>query len=123
MFVNFYKRNLRLNELINFLKALVGHIPGSLSHINILASMIFAGVSGSSTADTASIGSMMIPMMKKEGYPAGYSAAVTEVSSIIGPIIPPSNGLRLIPNPKQYAKWDITANIPRRSIYFLTFLV
>ena len=79
-------------RLIGFLKALVGHIPGSLSHINILASMIFAGVSGSSTADTASIGSMMIPMMKKEGYPSGYSAAVTEVSSIIGPIIPPSNG-------------------------------
>ncbi len=80
------------DRLIAFLKSLVGHIPGSLSHINILASMIFAGVSGSSTADTASIGSMMIPMMKKEGYSAGYSAAVTEVSSIIGPIIPPSNG-------------------------------
>ncbi len=80
------------DRLVGFLKSLIGHIPGSLSHINILASMIFAGVSGSSTADTASVGSMMIPMMKKEGYPAGYAAAVTEVSSIIGPIIPPSNG-------------------------------
>lgn len=80
------------DKLINFLKSLVGHIPGSLSHINIIASMVFAGVSGSSTADTASIGSMMIPMMKKEGYTPEYSAAVTEVSSIIGPIIPPSNG-------------------------------
>lgn len=80
------------DRLVNFLRSLVGHIPGSLSHINILASMIFAGVSGSSTADTASIGSMMIPMMKKEGYSAEYAAAVTEVSSIIGPIIPPSNG-------------------------------
>lgn len=80
------------DKLIDFLKSLVGHIHGSLSHINILASMVFAGVSGSSTADTASIGSMMIPMMKKEGYTPEYAAAVTEVSSIIGPIIPPSNG-------------------------------
>ena len=79
------------DKLVDFLKSLVGHIPGSLSHINILASMVFAGVSGSSTADTASIGSMMIPMMKKEGYTPEYAAAVTEVSSIIGPIIPPSN--------------------------------
>lgn len=80
------------DRLIGCLRSLVGHIRGSLSHINILASMVFAGVSGSSTADTASVGSMMIPMMVKEGYSRGYSAAVTECSSIIGPIIPPSNG-------------------------------
>ncbi len=80
------------DRLIAFLRSLVGHIPGSLSHINILSSMVFSGVSGSSTADAASVGSMMIPMMKKEGYPPAYAAAVTEVSSIIGPIIPPSNG-------------------------------
>lgn len=77
-------------RLVKFLGSVVGHIRGSLSHINIIASMVFAGVSGSSVADTASIGSLMIPMMKKEGYPSGYAAAVTEVSSIIGPIIPPS---------------------------------
>lgn len=77
-------------RLVAFLESIVGHIRGSLSHINIIASMVFAGVSGSSVADTASIGSLMIPMMKKQGYPAGYAAAVTEVSSIIGPIIPPS---------------------------------
>ena len=81
------------NRLVKFVKALVGHVPGALSHINVLASVIFAGVSGSSIADTASIGSMMIPMMKEEGYPAGYAAAITQVSSSIGPIIPPSTGM------------------------------
>ena len=77
-------------RLVKFVKSLIGHIPGALSHINILASVVFAGVSGSSLADTASVGALMIPMMKREGYPAGYAAAVTEVSSSIGPIIPPS---------------------------------
>lgn len=77
-------------RLVTFLDSIVGHIRGSLSHINIISSMVFAGVSGSSVADTASIGALMIPMMKKQGYPAGYAAAVTECSSIIGPIIPPS---------------------------------
>ena len=80
------------DRLYDFLRSIIGHIPGSMSHINVLDSMIFAGVSGSSTADTASLGSIMIPMMKKEGYPAGYAAAITEVSALIGPIIPPSNG-------------------------------
>lgn len=80
------------DRLYGFLDGIVGHIPGSLSHINVLDSMVFAGVSGSSVADTASIGSMMIPLMKKSGYSAGYAAAITEVSALIGPIIPPSNG-------------------------------
>lgn len=80
-------------RLVKFVKSMIGHIPGALSHINILASIVFAGVSGSSMADTASVGALMIPMMKKEGYPAGYAAAVTEVSSSIGPIIPPSTGM------------------------------
>lgn len=84
------------DRLCKFLDALVGHIHGGLSHINILYSMVFAGVSGSSTADTASVGAVMIPMMKKEGYPAGYAAAITEMSSLIGPIIPPSNGFIMI---------------------------
>ncbi len=80
-------------RLVKFVKSMIGHIPGALSHINILASVVFAGVSGSSLADTASIGALMIPMMKREGYPAGYAAAVTEASSSIGPIIPPSTGM------------------------------
>lgn len=81
------------DRLVQFVKSMIGHIPGALSHINVLASVVFAGVSGSSLADTASVGSLMIPMMKKEGYPAGYSAAITQVSSSIGPIIPPSTGM------------------------------
>lgn len=84
------------DRLFNFLDSIVGHIPGGMSHINVLDSVIFAGVSGSSTADTASIGSIMINMMKKEGYPAGYAAAITEASALIGPIIPPSNGFVML---------------------------
>lgn len=84
------------NRLIKFGTAIIGHIRGSLSHLNILASMIFAGVSGSAVADTAAIGSLLIPAMKKDGYSAGYAAAVTASSSTIGPIIPPSGGLVLM---------------------------
>lgn len=78
------------DRIVKFGNACIGHVKGSLSHINIIASMIFAGVSGSAIADTASIGNLMIPMMKKQGYDAPYAAAVTQMSSIIGPVIPPS---------------------------------
>jgi len=77
-------------RLVNFSGALVGHIKGGMSHVNIIASMIFSGVSGSAAADTSAIGSVLIPAMKKEGYPAAYAAAVTGASSTIGPVIPPS---------------------------------
>jgi len=77
-------------RLLKFSSALIGHIKGGLSHVNIVASMIFSGVSGSAVADTSAIGSVLIPAMKKEGYHSGYSAAVTAASSTIGPIIPPS---------------------------------
>lgn len=81
------------DRLIKLCKSCIGHLRGSLGHINILTSVVFACVSGSAMADTASVGGMMIPAMEKEGYPAGYAAAITETSSIIGPIIPPSTGL------------------------------
>ena len=84
------------DRLIEFMEACLGHVRGSLSHINILSSMVFAGVSGSAVADTASIGSMNLNLMKKSGYPAGYAAAVTAISSTIGPIIPPSSGLVML---------------------------
>ena len=84
------------DRLVGLCRSLIGWVPGSLSHINIIASMVFAGVSGSACADTASVGSMMIPLMKNEGYPAGYSAAVTECSSVIGPIIPPSGPMIML---------------------------
>jgi len=77
-------------RIINFCLILVGHLQGSLGHVNILSSMIFGGISGSSVADTASIGTIMIPEMIKRDYPADISAAITATSSTIGIIIPPS---------------------------------
>jgi tripartite ATP-independent transporter DctM subunit len=77
-------------RLIAFNNALLGRVRGALSHVNITASLFFAGLTGAAITDTVAIGKLMIPAMKKEGYPADYSAAVTACSSIIGPIIPPS---------------------------------
>ncbi len=77
-------------KIISFCNHLLGHIRGGLSLANIGASMLFAGISGTAVSDTASIGSVMIPAMKKEGYDDGFSCAVTAASSTVGPIIPPS---------------------------------
>ncbi|MAQ82792.1 MAG: C4-dicarboxylate ABC transporter permease [Maritimibacter sp.] len=78
------------NRIIRFATALVGWIRGGLGLTNIAASMLFGGVTGTAVADAASIGSVMIPGMKKAGYPGDFSAAVTAASSTVGPIIPPS---------------------------------
>ena len=77
-------------DLVAFVQVLVGRLPGALAQVNIVVSILFAGLTGAAVADTAAIGSILIPAMKKEGYSAAYSAAVTTASSIIGPIIPPS---------------------------------
>jgi tripartite ATP-independent transporter DctM subunit len=77
-------------RLIDFNNALLGRLRGALSHVNITASLFFAGLTGAAITDTVAIGKLMIPAMKKQGYPADYSAAVTACSSIIGPIVPPS---------------------------------
>jgi C4-dicarboxylate transporter DctM subunit len=78
------------NRIIRFANALVGWIRGGLGLTNIAASMLFGGITGTAVADAASIGGVMIPGMKKAGYPADFSAAVTAASSTVGPIIPPS---------------------------------
>lgn len=78
------------DALIKFSGLLVGRIPGALAQINIVVSIFFAGITGSGVADTAAIGSVLVPAMEKEGYTPEYSAAVTVASSVIGPIIPPS---------------------------------
>jgi tripartite ATP-independent transporter DctM subunit len=78
------------DRLINLARAMVGHLPGGLGHINVVVSMLFAGISGSSTADAAGIGSLLIPQMKKQGYHASFSVAITACSSVMGVIIPPS---------------------------------
>jgi len=77
-------------KIISFCNHLMGHLRGGLSLANIGASMLFAGISGTAVSDTASIGAVMIPAMKKEGYDSGFSCAVTACSSTVGPIIPPS---------------------------------
>jgi tripartite ATP-independent transporter DctM subunit len=78
------------DRLVVFVNGFVGHIRGGLAIANVQASMLFAGVSGTAVGDTASVGGVLIPAMKREGYKADYAAAITAASSIIGPIIPPS---------------------------------
>lgn len=78
------------NRIIDFANALVGHIRGGLALTNVASSLGFAGISGTALSDTASIGSVMIPAMKKQGYGSGFSAAVTSISSTVGPMLPPS---------------------------------
>ena len=77
-------------RIVDFCKQLLGGIRGALGVANVVASMIFGGISGSAVGDTASIGAILIPAMKKEGYSAEYSVGVTAASSCLAPIIPPS---------------------------------
>jgi tripartite ATP-independent transporter DctM subunit len=78
-------------RLLAFCVAAVGRFRGGLGHVNIVASLIFSGMSGSAVADAAGIGKIIIGMMTKENhYPRGYAAAITAASATIGPIIPPS---------------------------------
>ena len=77
-------------RLVNLARTSVGHLPGGLGHVNVVVRMLFAGISGSSTADAAGIGSLMIPAMKKQGYDSSFSVAITACSSVMGVIIPPS---------------------------------
>ncbi|AQS47976.1 MULTISPECIES: TRAP transporter large permease [Thioclava] len=82
-------------RLVEFSEAMMGHLRGGLAHVNILSSMLFAGLSGSAVADTSALGSMLIPAMEQQGYTRKFAAAITAASSVIGPIIPPS-GIMII---------------------------
>ena len=82
-------------RLVQFSQALMGHLRGGLAQVNVLSSILFAGLSGSAVADTSALGSMLIPAMEKEGYTRRFAAAITAASSVIGPIIPPS-GIMII---------------------------
>ena len=82
-------------RIVEFAQSLMGHLRGGLAHVNILSSMLFAGLSGSAVADTSALGSMLIPAMEKNGYTRKFAAAITAASSVIGPIIPPS-GIMII---------------------------
>ena len=80
-------------RLIQFSNLIVGRVRGGLAQVNVLASMFFGGISGSAVADVSSIGTIMIPMMKKKGYDGDYSVAVTVTSACQGIIIPPSHNM------------------------------
>lgn len=78
------------DKIVGFSNSIVGQFKGSLGHVNIVSSMMFAGIQGSGAADASAIGSVMIPSMLEQGYDKDYAVAVTASSSTIGPIIPPS---------------------------------
>ncbi|MTI59182.1 MAG: TRAP transporter large permease [Firmicutes bacterium] len=84
------------NRIFRFTKALVGHFAGGTGYVNIIASLIFSGMSGSELADASGLGSILIPSMEDEGYDSEFSASVTAASSTIGPIFPPSIPMVLI---------------------------
>ena len=77
-------------RLVRFASALVGHFRGGLAQVNILTSVLFAGLSGSAVADVSALGSILVPAMQRQGYSRAFAAAVTAASAVIGPIIPPS---------------------------------
>lgn len=77
-------------RIIAFTSILVGRFRSGMAMVNIWASVVFAGLSGSAVADTSAIGRVFIPEMEKKGYPRDFAAAITAASSVIGPIIPPS---------------------------------
>lgn len=79
-----------IEKIVDFANIIVGRVRGGLGHVNIIASMIFSGVSGSGVADASAIGSLLIPSMVKQGYDSDFSVAVTATSATIGPVIPPS---------------------------------
>ena len=78
------------DRIFRFARAMVGHIRGGLAHVNVVASLIFAGMSGSAVADSSGLGIIEIKAMTDNGYDADFSAAITAASSTIGPIFPPS---------------------------------
>lgn len=77
-------------RLVTFAEYLVGWLKAGLAQVNVVMSMFFGGISGLSMADAAAVGTVMIPSMKRSGYPGPFAAGVTGVSSVIGPVLPPS---------------------------------
>ena len=86
----FMNRGMITTRIFDFANRCVGHVRGGLGHVNVLSSMIFAGMSGSEVADVAGLGKIEIKAMNEKGYDLPFSAAITGASAMIGPIIPPS---------------------------------
>lgn len=78
------------DRIFSFARGLIGHLRGGLGHANVISSMIFAGMSGSSVADVGGLGAIEIKAMNDQGYPKEFSAGITVASAVIGPVIPPS---------------------------------
>lgn len=91
------------NRLFDFSNQLVGHMKGGLAQVNIVVSMIFAGISGAALADVAGIGTVLIQEMEEKGYEKDFSVAITAASATVGPIIPPSIILVIIAITGQYS--------------------
>ena len=83
------------SSLVRFAQSMIGHVRGGLAQVNIISSVLFAGLSGSAVADTSALGKMLVPAMEENGYSRRFAAAITAASSVIGPIIPPS-GIMII---------------------------
>jgi tripartite ATP-independent transporter DctM subunit len=94
-------------RIFNFCLAVVGHFRGGLGHVNVLGSMIFAGMSGSATADAAGLSQIEIDAMVRDGYEPEFAAAVSAASATIGPIIPPSVPLVVYGVMAQVSVWDL----------------
>lgn len=82
-------------RIVRFAQIVVGQIRGGLAVINIIAAMLFSGVSGAATAEASALGSVMIPAMRRDGYDPAYAAALTAAGSLLGPLVPPSLALIL----------------------------
>lgn len=79
-----------IHRLVSFADLIVGRLRGGLAQVNVVSNLMMAGISGSATADTAAIGSVMVPMMQAKGYSTAFAAALTTSAAIVAPIIPPS---------------------------------
>tara|TARA_R110002020_G_scaffold26460_57_gene85665 strand:- start:4770 stop:6047 length:1278 start_codon:yes stop_codon:yes gene_type:complete len=82
-------------QIVRFAQILVGRVKGGLAAVNVIASMMFSGVSGAATAEASALGSVMIPAMRRDGYDPAYAAALTAAGSLLGPMVPPSLSLIL----------------------------
>jgi len=116
-------------RLVRFADALIGHITGGLAHTNILASMFFGGISGAASADTAAIGSILIPTMSESGYSKSFSTIVTITSSPIGIIIPPSIAMVIygwlsgVPIPRLFAAGFIPGILVGLMLMILSYYI
>jgi len=100
-------------KLIDFARAIVGHLRGGLGYVNVLSSAFLAAMMGSAVAETAAIGKIVIPAMKEDGYEDSYSAALTASASILGPIIPPS---------MTFIVYGVLANVSIGAMFFAGIL-